>query len=41
MCWLHEPAVVADLSKALKWAGANPPNDAAADKRLKRLATAK
>lgn len=39
--WLHEPAAAADLSKALRWADANPPSDAIADKTLKRLATTK
>ncbi len=39
--WLHEPTAAADLSKALKWAGANPPSDAIADKTMKRLANAK
>ena len=39
--WLHEPAAAADLSKALRWADANPPSDAIADKTLKRLASTK
>ena len=39
--WLHEPAAAADLSRALKRAGSNPPSDATADKIVKRLANAK
>lgn len=39
--WLHEPAAAADLSNALKWAGTNRPNDATADKTLKRLGSSK